>query len=74
MALLARRCVLMGCIVLNAPLVLAGDLPSGGASDVQPFDLPGQPLKTALTLYDTQTHLSVFFPSALIEGRSASAV
>lgn len=73
MALLARCCVLMGCVVLNALPVRAGE-PSSGAGAVQPFDLPGQPLKAALALYDTQTHLSVFFPSALVEGRSASAV
>jgi len=38
------------------------------------FDLPGGPLKEALARYDALTLLSVFFPSSLVEGRSAAPV
>lgn len=33
------------------------------------FDLPAQPLKSALARYDTQTNVSVFYPSELADGR-----
>jgi len=38
------------------------------------FDLPAQPLKSALARYDAETNVSVFFPSALADGRRSSAV
>ncbi|MGO4328280.1 secretin and TonB N-terminal domain-containing protein [Cupriavidus sp. 2TAF22] len=38
------------------------------------FDLPAQPLKSALARYDAQTSVSVFFPSELADGRWSHAV
>src|SRR6478752_6559979 len=38
------------------------------------FDLPAQPLKKALELYDARASLSVFFPSGLAEGKTSTAV
>lgn len=38
------------------------------------FDLPAQPLKAALTRYDEQTNMSVFYPSEFAEGRTSHAV
>lgn len=38
------------------------------------FDLPAQPLKSALARYDAQTSVSVFYPSELAEGRWSHAV
>lgn len=74
MALVARSCVLTACLLFNAGPGRAIEPSIDSAGAVQRFDLPGQPLKSALALYDAQTHLSVFFASALIEGRLASAV
>ncbi|PLP98491.1 STN domain-containing protein [Cupriavidus pauculus] len=41
---------------------------ASGETDMA-FDLPAQPLKSALARYDTQTNVSVFYPSDLAEGR-----
>lgn len=38
------------------------------------FDLPAQPLKSALARYDTQTNVSVFYASELADGRWSHAV
>lgn len=44
------------------------------AAGAPSFELQGGPLKEALARFDALTLRSVFFPSALVEGRSASAV
>lgn len=44
------------------------------AAEPPSFDLQGGPLKEALARFDALTLRSVFFPSALVEGRSASPV
>lgn len=66
------------------PAAGAAHPPSSRASPASPgrpvpagamaFDLAAQPLKNALALYDARTSLSVFYPSALAEGKSSSAV
>ncbi|VVE90715.1 STN domain-containing protein [Pandoraea bronchicola] len=38
------------------------------------FDLPEMPLKDALARFDALTHMSVFYPSSLVEGRRSRAV
>lgn len=40
----------------------------------QSFDLPELPLKDALARFDALTRMSVFYPSALVEGRRSHAV
>ncbi|MGY2486553.1 STN domain-containing protein [Cupriavidus sp. CP313] len=46
----------------------------GRAAAEMAFDLPAQPLKAALSRYDAQTNMSVFYPSELAEGRTSRAV
>jgi len=71
---LSARNVLMAlCVILSSA---APSVRPAHAEGLAPraFDLPAGPLKDALARYDALTHLSVFFPSALVEGRSAAAV
>lgn len=77
MALSARNWMLAGCMaVLSTGAQLAGaaigDVPEAMAERM--FDWPSLPLKDALARYDASTGVSVFFPSALVEGRRAAAV
>lgn len=75
MALCARNWLLAGCMAVLG----AGAPPAGAATAGEPvaeaaFDLPALPLGEALALYDALTHLSVFFASALVEGRRSAAL
>lgn len=75
MAHRARNWWLAGCMALLS----AGTPPAGAAMAGEPvaeavFDLPALPLDEALARYDALTHLSVFFASALVEGRRSAAL
>lgn len=79
MALSARNWMLAGCMaVLSTGAHAAGAaaaIDEAPGATAQPlFDLPSLPLKEALARYDASTSLSVFFPSALVEGRQAAEV
>ncbi|MGJ7543086.1 STN domain-containing protein [Variovorax sp. LT1R16] len=75
MAHRARNWWLAGCMAVLS----AGTPPAGAAVTGEPvaealFDLPALPLDEALARYDALTHLSVFFASALVEGRRSAAL
>lgn len=72
MAHRARNWWLAGCMAVLG----AGTPPAGAGEPVAEaaFDLPALPLDEALARYDALTHLSVFFASALVEGRRSAAL
>ncbi len=70
-----RAHALVGCAAaLALGLVCQAAHAQPAAKDGILFDLPAQPLKKALALYDARANLSVFFPSELAEGKTSSAV
>lgn len=73
MAHRARNWWLAGCMAVLS----AGTPPAAVAREPVAealFDLPALPLDEALARYDALTHLSVFFASALVEGRRSAAL
>lgn len=74
MAASTRAHALVGCAALALGLMCqaAHAQPAGKAGIL--FDLPAQPLKKALALYDDRANLPVFFPSELAEGKTSNAV
>lgn len=65
---------LAGCVAAIAlAMSLAWPCVARAAAEMA-FDLPAQPLKGALSRYDAQTNMSVFYPSELAEGRTSHAV
>ncbi len=65
-------CMTVLALALASPGAYAQPIAARGPLIV--FDLPAQPLRLALEQFDARTSLSVFFPSALAEGRTSSAV
>jgi hypothetical protein len=68
----ARRLLLACWLAVMGLCVAAGAARAEAVPTL--FDLPGGPLKDALARYDAATRMSVFFPSELVEGRSAAPV
>jgi hypothetical protein len=72
---LRRRATLIGaCLACAAAFLAVAAQAMGAGAELMPFDIPAQPLKSALAQYDGIAALPVFYPSELTDGRVSSAV
>lgn len=62
------------CLGLAGAAAAAAALPTAAASQAMHFDIPAQPLESALVAYTRATGLSVLVQSGLTEGKQAGPV